>query len=163
MQETLTVQPAAMPTERRARSDRRAAPTKMLGRYTFFGGRRERGRRSMERQNIFVDRFGQGVFFFVTLILLLNMLDAYFTMFFLGVGGQEVNPVAFALLRIGPWAFLVAKTVGIGLCAAYLVLVKKFRGVSLGIGIVLAIYVVLICWHFYLYSFCIAFCYAWIL
>jgi hypothetical protein len=147
-------QPEAIPAvlDRREGADRRSRPTAMLSRYTLLGGRREQGRRRHEQTNVFVDRFGQGVFLVAGLILLLNVLDAFFTLLFLGVGGEEVNPIALFLLNVGPWAFLATKTVGIGLCTCYLVLVKNFRGVGFGIACVLVAYMALLGWHFYLYS-----------
>lgn len=139
-------------SSRRQGADRRTQPTPMLSRYTFFGGRRRGGRRDAESTNVFVDSYGQGIFLLATAIVLLNTLDAFFTLLFLGLGGEELNPVALALLNAGPMVFLTVKTVGIGLCSAYLVLVSKFRGVRWGIWSVLLIYAALLCWHLYLYQ-----------
>lgn len=124
----------------------------MLCAHTLLGGKREGGRRTGEVDNIFVDRFPQSVFLLAGLVLLLNCLDAFFTLFFLGMGGEEVNPVALFMLDLGPMVFLAAKTLGIGLCTAYLVLVRKFKGVTWGFVVVLAIYFCLLAWHLYLYG-----------
>ncbi len=123
----------------------------MLSRYTFVGGRREGGRRAGERENIFVDRFGQGLFIACALVLLLNLFDAFFTLFYLSYGGRELNPVAQFLLDLDPQVFLMAKTVGIGLCMAYLVIVSRFKGAKLGLSIVLGLYAALLGWHLYLF------------
>lgn len=137
--------------DRRSGTDRRSRPTRMLSRHTFFGGQRVAGRRAGERSNCFVDYYGQRIFVFAAMILLLNVLDAFFTLFFLGVGGEEVNPVAQFMLDLSPMVFLIVKTIGIGMCTMYLVLVHNFKGANLGIGAVIAIYVLLLAWHVYLY------------
>ncbi len=141
-----------MLVEKRAGGDRRKKPTPMLSRFTFFGGRRAAGRREGESENIFVDRFGQTLFLVATLVILLNVLDAFFTLLFLGNGGRELNPIAQFFLDLGPVAFLLVKTAGIGLCVAYLVLVNRFKGAKIGMGVVFVIYLALLCWHFYLYG-----------
>ncbi len=138
--------------EKRERGDRRKSPTPMLSRFTFFGGRRSHGRREGEDINIFVDRFGQSLFLVATLVILLNVLDAFFTLLFLGNGGRELNPIAQFFLDLGPLAFLLVKTAGIGICVAYLVLVNRFKGAKVGMGIVFVIYLALLGWHFYLYG-----------
>jgi hypothetical protein len=138
--------------EKRGGGDRRGVPTPMLSRFTFIGGRRSGGRREGESVNIFVDRFGQTLFFMATMVILLNVLDAFFTLLFLGNGGRELNPVAQFFLDQGPVAFLLVKTAGIGLCVAYLVLVNRFKGAKIGMGVVFVIYLALLCWHIYLYG-----------
>ncbi len=147
----MTETPAQIPFERRSQTDRRRQPTPMLSRYTFFGGRREGGRRSEEDRNIFVDRYGQGLFLASAFVLLLNLLDAFFTLFYLSYGGKELNPVAQFLLDVGPEAFLLAKTLGIGVCVAYLVLVSRFKGAKLGLAVVLSLYTALLGWHLFLF------------
>ena len=137
--------------DRRVR-DRRNRPTPFMSRFTFVGGNRARGRRAGEDTAIFVDLYGQTLFLVGTLILLLNMLDAWFTIMLLGIGGEEVNPVANLMLNSGTGTFLFVKTAGIGVCTAVLIMIKNFRGAKLGLGIVVCAYSVLLVWHFYLAS-----------
>ena len=122
----------------------------MFSRHTFFGGRRQGARRSCEAAG-FVDSYGQGLFLVSVLIVALNALDAYFTMLYLGLGGEELNPAAQVLIDMGPIAFIGAKTLGIGICVAFLTMVKNFKGAKLGIGIVLGVYLLLLGWHFFLW------------
>ena len=61
-----------------------------------------------------------------------NILDAYFTLFFLGEGATEANPVADFLLRQGWEVFVVGKSLGIGLCLGFLCLAKNFRMAKVG-------------------------------
>ncbi|MFQ5506846.1 MAG: DUF5658 family protein, partial [Planctomycetota bacterium] len=74
----------------------------------------------------------------------------YFTLLLLSHGGEELNPVAPWLIERGTWTFIAAKTFGIGLCTATLVVIKNCRGAKTGIGLVALLYFVLLCWHFYL-------------
>lgn len=141
-------------SERRMRPDRRRRPTPMLSRYALFGGRRRTVRRDEEREGAFVDVHGPRLFLLVLTIVALNLLDAWFTLLFLSHGGRELNPFVQRLLDFGggPWPFLVFKTVGIGLCCAFLTLTKNFRPARFGLWIVFAGYAVLLGWHFYLLS-----------
>ena len=77
----------AVPTsgihEQRQQDDRRQRPTPMWSRYMLWGGRRGHVRRADERSGAFVDRHGSRLFAMVLLILVLNLLDAWFTLLFL--------------------------------------------------------------------------------
>ncbi len=127
--------------------DRRRRPTPMLSRYTFFGGRRRGVRRAEDPQEVFVDRYGKGVISAVLALVLLNLADAFFTLLFLAHGGQELNPLVDEVLKFGPEAFILLKTLGIGVCAAFLTLTKNFRAARIGLWVVLSGYSLLLCWH----------------
>lgn len=120
----------------------------------MFGGRRRTVRRVEEREGSFVDVHGARLFLLVLTIVALNLLDAWFTLLFLSHGGQEMNPFVQRILDLGghPWPFLIFKTVGIGLCCAFLTLTKNFRPARFGLWFVLGGYTVLLAWHFYLLS-----------
>ena len=132
--------------ERRA-TDRRARSTPMFSRYTFAGGRRQHVRRLEDDQEIFVDRYGAGLLFAVLAVVLLNLADAYFTLLFLAHGGQELNPLVDQVLAYGPQAFILFKTIGMGVCAAFLTITKNFRAARIGLWVVLVGYSLLLCWH----------------
>jgi hypothetical protein len=139
--------------ERRfAGSDRRRRPTPALSRYTFFGGRRRGGRRPGENEASFVDLHGPGLLAVVLGIVALNFLDAWFTMFFLSHGGEELNPIMDAVIREGTLAFVLLKSLGIGICVAVLTIAKNFRFARVGLGFVLVGYAALFGWHMYLYA-----------
>ncbi|MEZ5989938.1 MAG: DUF5658 family protein [Planctomycetota bacterium] len=131
---------AAADDSRRRGPDRRQRPTPFVSRYTWSSGRRRGARRDGERRDSFVDQHGATLFLVALAIVALNMLDAWFTMLLLSHGGEEANPVALFLLELGPWAFVAAKTLGIGLCTVVLVMIKNFRGARFGLGVVLAVY-----------------------
>jgi hypothetical protein len=133
--------------------DRRQRPTPALSRYTFFGGRRRSGgRRAHENDGSFVDVHGAGLFLVVLAVIALNFLDAWFTMYFLSLGGEELNPVMDAVIREGTLPFILAKSVGIGICVAVLTIAKNFRFARLGLAVVLVGYALLFGWHMWLYA-----------
>lgn len=131
-------------------SDRRRQPTPMLSRYAWFGGRRVAGRRRWERSNIYVDQHGPTLLSVVLALTALNFLDAYFTILFLSYGGQELNPVVDSLLTFGPWPFLLAKSLGVGLCVGFLTVTKNFVAARVGLGALTLGYLALLGWHFHL-------------
>lgn len=132
--------------------DRRRKPTPMLSRYVFFGGRRREVRRVQQREGSFVDIHSRPIMYMVVAIVVLNLLDAGFTLLFLSHGGQELNPFVQVVLDFGahPWPFVLLKTAGIGLACTFLVLTKNFRPAQLGLWAVLIGYTVLLGWHIYL-------------
>lgn len=119
----------------------------MLSRHSFFGGRREGARRDGDDREIFVDRYGRGLYAAVLGVVLLNLLDAWFTLLFLANGGVELNPLVDRVLQFGPEVFIVFKTLGIGVCAGFLTITKNFRAARIGLGIVLGGYSLLLGWH----------------
>jgi len=141
---------SSLPQDLRSGKDRRRRATPVVSRYTFFGGRREADRRAVDGGETFVDRYPQTLFLIASGVLLLNMLDAYFTLLLLSHGGEELNPVADWLLYTGHWAFILTKTVGIGLCTMTLVMIHRFRGAKFGICLVGFLYLLLLGWHFLL-------------
>lgn len=124
----------------------------MLSRYVLWGGRRTEPRRLEERDGAFVDRFGPRLLAVIIAIIALNLADAWFTLFFLAHGGEELNPFVQRILDLSthPWPFLVFKTIGIGLCCAFLAMTKNFRSARIGMGFVFFGYLVLLGWHLYL-------------
>ena len=136
----------------RGDGDRRKRPTPMLSRYVIAGGRRRDVRREKEREGAFVDVHGHQMILMVLVIMLLNLLDAGFTLLFLSHGGQELNPFVQVVLDLGshPWPFVLCKTAGIGILCAFLVLTKNFRPAMVGLWVVLIGYTALLGWHLYL-------------
>jgi len=71
---------------------------------------RENIRRKEERNKIFfADRYSQYIFGAIVLILFLSVADALLTLFLIGHGATEINPVMAFYLNIGPYAFLTVK------------------------------------------------------
>lgn len=123
----------------------------MLSRYTLLGGRRQAMRRQDEARGSFVDSHGTVLFLIVTAVAALNVLDALFTVLFLSYGGREINPLVAASLDSGIWVFLTLKSVGIGVCVAFLTLTKNFVVSRIGLAVVFVGYSALMGWHLWLY------------
>ncbi len=138
--------------ERRGKSDRRHRPTPMWSRYVVLHGKRRSVRRVDERDGAFVDVHGPWILLLVLAIVALNLLDAWFTLLFLSLGGREMNPIVQVVLDLDghPWPFVMAKTLGIGCACAFLVLTKNFRPARFGMWFVLVGYSTLLAWHLYL-------------
>lgn len=133
--------------------DRRQRPTPWLSRYTFLGGRRRSGgRRPGEDRNAFVDLYSSRLLVAAAAVMILNFLDAWFTMLFLSHGGQELNPVMNYVLQFGVWPFIFVKSLGIGLCVVVLTITKNFRFAQMGTAAVLGGYLLLLMWHLFLYT-----------
>jgi len=135
------------PAERRDQPDRRRRRTPMLSRYTLFGGRRRSGRRGAEARGIYVDRYGWQVSVLILAILMLNVLDAYFTLVFVQLGGKEANPVAQMCLDMGDIPFILVKSALIGFCLLVLLMHHTFYAVPRVLLAICAFYTVLIAYH----------------
>lgn len=142
---------AVLEAETRA-GDRRRQPTPMFSRYAFFGGRRRGGRRDGESINQFVDQHGARLLLAAMVVVLLNILDAWFTIYFLTHGGREANPLVDFVLQIGLFPFIALKSVGIGVCVMFLCLAKNFVVARWGMALVIAGYTALLGWHLYLWD-----------
>jgi hypothetical protein len=97
--------------EERRRIDRRTNNKARL-KYLLFNGRRERSRRDEDRGKAFIfDRYNQKLFFAITVILVLSILDAVLTLVVIQRGATELNPVMAYFLEHGTLTFIVAKYV----------------------------------------------------
>src|SRR5512147_3132035 len=98
--------------ERRNFHDRRRQPTPIFSRYTLRGRRRMLRRKEDQEKGGYVDRYGARLFFFLILIVGLNILDSFFTMIILDCGGSEVNPIVRSAIEVygddfWVWKFLI--------------------------------------------------------
>lgn len=136
--------------DRRIQPDRRSKATSFWA-GIFTAARRRRGRRRHERENIYVDLYHHRELAMVILILFLNILDAYFTLDYVGTkNGHEANPIADQLLRWGNDYFIWAKCLVVALSLVFLLVHKTFRYVNLALWTLLAFYGALFFYHLYL-------------
>ncbi|HYC78234.1 MAG TPA: DUF5658 family protein [Planctomycetota bacterium] len=135
--------------ERRRGADRRGRPTPMFSIF-LWRGRRAKGRRRGEDRNIYVDRYARPDLWLAASVLLLNILDAWLTVVYLGYGGAEANPVARYLLERGVGWFLAAKCFAVSVCLLFLVQHKNFAHVKPALRMLLAFYGALLLYHVYL-------------
>jgi hypothetical protein len=115
--------------EKRFLRDRRKSSTPALSRYTFIGRRERMRRRNDGRGGGYVDRYRPALFFFIVLILGLNILDAIFTMAILDRQGWEANPIVESVINLHGDRFWIWKFLLVSLCLSLLCLHSGFRRV----------------------------------
>lgn len=148
------LRPSRRPTwpyvDRRAAEDRRDRPTR--GWDSFFHRRRRHGRRTGENQDIYVDVFRKRDVALLLGIFVLNILDAFFTLRWLEMGGGEGNPLMDQLIKTSDLLFLFQKCVVVGLWLLILTAHKNFRIARLGLWGAFILYVFILLYHFVLQS-----------
>lgn len=136
--------------ERRVLNDRRKKPTPGLSRYTFFG-RRKAIRRTLESEKGgYVDRYSHVLFFFLVLILGLNILDSIFTMMILDMKGWELNPVVQSVMNIHGDRFWIWKFGIVSVSLILLCLHSRFKWVKGTLVVVTAIYLLVVLYQLFL-------------
>lgn len=114
-----------MQTERRQNTDRRKIPTKPFSRYSIKG-RRGKARREEEDKNYYVDRYESHHFVLILFIMILCVLDAYFTLKILHIGGTELNPLMIGFIDRAPFACLLFKYLITAACLVIILVHKNF-------------------------------------
>jgi hypothetical protein len=95
--------------EKRRGVDRRTNNRSRL-KYLLFDGRREQSRRNEDRSKaVIYDRYNPKLFFAITTILVLSILDAVLTLIVIQRGATELNPVMAYFLELGTPTFIIAK------------------------------------------------------
>lgn len=110
--------------------DRRVRPTPLLSKFTLGGRRRIFRRRVDQQRGGYIDRYSSKLFFFLVLIVGLNILDALFTMTILDSGGREVNPLVDSVITLLGDKFWVWKFAIVSVSLIILCLHIKFRFVK---------------------------------
>jgi len=144
-----------MLAEKRRAEDRRSRPTRFLSRYTLKG-RRRKARRQNEAINYYVDRYELRYLILIGLIMILCILDYFFSFKLLRLGGIEINLLMSNLLKNKGILLLFIK---LGLTFFGLVFIlfhKNFKvfGVlktRVVIYYVFSLYLALILYEFYAY------------
>ena len=95
--------------DKRVLRDRRQRPTSPFSRYALLGRRQSIRRKSDRKTNIYVDLYGHYLLLSLLLIILLSILDAYFTIFHIEKGAREINPLMDFLMGYGNTYFFVIK------------------------------------------------------
>lgn len=95
---------------RRERGDRRQKPTPLFSRYTFFGDRRHHRREDDKSGGYYVDRPHKEMIMVIGAIAFLCLMDAILTLFHIGRGAVEINPVMNYYLSLGNGYFFLFKT-----------------------------------------------------
>lgn len=135
--------------DNRTLQDRRRRPTPILSLYTFKG-RRKGARRKGEEKNIYVDVYELKVAVAVIAILVLSILDGFFTFVFLEKGGKELNALVDWLIHRGAQEFFVVKAWLTGIALVFLVIHKNFVFVKKALFIILFFYALLFFYHLFI-------------
>jgi hypothetical protein len=145
--------------ERRSGQDRRAAALHPLTPSALRWKRRGRLRRKDDASvHLYLDRYPAQIVVMLVVLLLLSLTDAYITLYLLGRGGRELNPVMDLLLQQGAGTFLIVKYVLTGVGALWLVVHQNYRfmgGRITGkhlLGLMIFLYSLLMYWEAYLVS-----------
>ena len=135
--------------DRRTSSDRREVPTRGWDSLLGFA-RRKKGRRTGESHNIYVDSYTRQDVLLTVGVLVLNILDAFFTLRWLGMGGSEGNPLMDMLIRANDMLFLFQKCIVVGVWLVILVVHKNFRIARYGLWGAFIVYAGILFYHFVL-------------
>jgi hypothetical protein len=112
---------------RRMLKERRKQPTPALSRFTVRGRRTTFRRKEDRAKGGYVDRYHSGLLFILTMVVGLNILDAWFTMMILENGGSEINPVVRSVIDLYGNRFWVWKYAIVSFPLVLLCLHSKFR------------------------------------
>ena len=139
------------------RSGERRSQSRPTLKYLLLGGRRKSPRRQSDREDfIYVDQYHPWLMAAIVLLLILSLLDGFFTLYLIEHGAAEKNPIMAYFLNFGVWPFMTAKF--ILTCSAILIILvfHKYFFHPLGIHVKviipasLAVFAVVICWQIYL-------------
>jgi len=134
----------------RAEKDRRKQPTPAVSRYTLFGRRRAIRRKAEQQKGGYVDQYSSVLFFFLILIVGLNILDAFFTLMLLDLKGWEANPIVRSVIDLYGTEFWIWKFSIVSISLALLCLHSRFRLVKEVIIGISCLYLVVVAYQIFL-------------
>lgn len=137
-------------SDKRLGKDRREQPTSALSRYTFLGRRKYFRRKAEQQKGGYVDQYSTGLFFFLVLIVGLNILDAFFTLMILDLKGWEANPVVRSVIDLYGTEFWIWKFFIVSVSLALLCLHSRFRLVKEAIIGISCLYLVVVAYQIFL-------------
>jgi len=125
---------------------------------SFSNPRRTNVRRSPDRKYPVIDRLDAGAVALGIALMILSVMDSFFTLTIISHGGSEVNPVMNVLLEKSIAAFIVAKMLMTAIPALLLVatanviVLNRWRARSI-LATLVGLYAGLICYELLLLSF----------
>jgi hypothetical protein len=111
---------------RRQRVERRQPNLRSMF-YALFKSRRKTTRRSNEAVCYYCDDYGPHVFATALLLMVLCVLDSYFTLLLLQYGSTELNPILAWALNKHVMFFFILKYSLTSVCVVVAVMHKNFR------------------------------------
>ncbi len=139
-------------SERRHVEDRRKQPTPAWSFHTFLGRRRLLRRKGEEEKLGSVDRYSPTLLFFLLLILGLNILDSFFTMMIMDLGGVELNPMVRFFMKIHGDKFWIWKFVIVASCLVTLCLHRGFKLIRTIVILISAVYLLIVVYQIFVVS-----------
>ncbi len=136
--------------DKRILKERRKQPTPALSRYTFLGERKRFRRKIDQQKGGYVDRYGPKLFFILTLVIGLNILDALFTMIIIDLNGVEINPIVLSVMHLYGDNFWIWKFAIVSFCLTLLCLHIRFGRVKVAVVSISFVYLAVV-----LYQFCL--------
>ena len=132
--------------DRRILPDRRARPTTFWSVFRPVGLRHD-FRRCGERRNQYVDCPSRRAIALTIGIVLLSILDAYFTLLHVQDGGSEINPFMELALVLGVPVFVAAKTGLTNAGVIFLAIHENFRLGRAALQVTAVAYAALFAYH----------------
>ncbi|MEW6381728.1 MAG: DUF5658 family protein [bacterium] len=140
-------------SDRRLRLERRVCPTPAMSRYSILSGQREGKRRINDPSQVYVDRYSHRLLLVICLVLLLCILDGYFTLFnVFCLDIPEFNPIMAYLLNRGVSWFFLVKYWLTSLGLIFLCVRINFRFTRLTLMAIFGLYLLVLCSHLYIFS-----------
>jgi len=140
-------------TDKRILKERRQYPTPALSRYSFFGERKRFRRKIDQQKGGYVDRYSSRLFFFLTLIVGLNILDALFTMIIIELNGVEINPIVLSVMQLYGDKFWIWKFAIVSFCLILLCLHIRFGRVKVAVVSISFVYLGVVLYQFFLITY----------
>lgn len=138
--------------ERRRIKERRKPSTPAWSFYTFFGRRRSLRRKADQEKLRYVDRYSPALFFLLLLILGLNILDSFFTMMIMDLGGVELNPIVRFFMNFHGYKFWIWKFVIVAISLVFLCFHRGFKLIRTVVIFISAIYLLLVAYQIFVIS-----------
>ncbi len=111
--------------EKRGCKDRRQRAIPSL-KFLFWGGRRKKIRREDDMQKIAImDSYSQPLFAVIIAILCLSLMDAAMTLYLIGLGAKELNPIMDYFIQKGPAVFITVKYIFTSVAVIIILLIKN--------------------------------------
>lgn len=112
--------------DRRCQPDRRKSATSPLSIYAALGSRYRHRRHDDHSHAPYVDLYSVRSLSLILAVLVLSVVDGFFTLHLLKLGAREVNPLMRLALGHGPLFFLLTKYTLTGAALVLLLIHKEF-------------------------------------
>ena len=139
--------------ERRSTHHERRRNHRKAAVHSFYRNRRKHIRREHDATvGYYVDVHEPSLFYLALSLMVLSVLDAFFTTLLISNGSEELNPVLAYLLSLNIYFFLGTKFVLTGFCAMFFIMHKNHRLLNLVscyqlLVLSVALYFLLVCYE----------------